>query len=127
MSKILIIEDQEDIRENIEEALELSDYQVITAKDGKAGIKRLMEEVPDLILCDIGMPELSGFEVLEYAKSNPSSTDTPFVFISAHAQKKEVEKGIKAGVDAYLTKPFSVQKLLETVEKILKDRNSPHN
>ena len=81
MSKktILVIEDQEDVRENIAELLDLSNYSVRTAKDGKEGVKSALENPPDLILCDIMMPELDGYEVLYLLMKNPTTSSIPFI------------------------------------------------
>lgn len=122
MSKILIIEDQEEIRENLTELLELSDFTVITAVNGKNGIETIYEEVPDIILCDVSMPIMNGYEVLKRVRSNSKTDDTPFVFISASAQDADIRAGKMAGADAYLTKPFSSQKLIETVKELLKNK-----
>ena len=109
MSKVLIIEDQEEIRENLSELLELSDFEVITAPNGKNGFDRLQADKPDIVLCDVAMPVMGGYEVLRQAKNNAKTTDIPFVFISASAQDADIRAGKMAGANAYLTKPFSSQ------------------
>ena len=120
MHQILIIEDNIDIRDNIEELLELSNYRVITADDGQKGLVQIQTELPDLILCDIHMPKMNGYQVLEHTKSNPKTAIIPFVFITSSAQNKDIEKGILSGADSYLTKPFNIEDLAKTLEKFLK-------
>ena len=119
MSKILIIEDNQGIRENLEELLELSNYKVILAKNGKEGIKQIHEVKPDLILCDIAMPKLNGFQVLEYVRTTVVPVHIPFIFITSSTQKQDIKAGKLAGADAYLTKPFSKEALFLIIEKYI--------
>lgn len=119
-SKILIIEDNKDVRENLEELLALSGYQVQTAENGKAGAAKAMETVPDLILCDIMMPELDGFGVLRILSNNPVTMDIPFIFLTAKTEKEDFRKGMGLGADDYITKPYDDVQLLDTIEVRLK-------
>ncbi|MEO1260862.1 MAG: response regulator [Bacteroidota bacterium] len=119
MSKVLIIEDQEEIRENLSELLEISDFDVITAVNGQNGLQQIQSELPDIILCDISMPVMDGYEVLKQVRNNVQTKKTPFVFISASAQDADIMAGKIAGADAYLTKPFSLQKLINTIELLV--------
>ena len=89
-AKILVIEDNNDVRENIEELLQLSGYKVFTAENGKVGTAKALEEIPDLILCDIMMPELDGFGVLRILSNHPSTIDIPFIFLIAKKKKKKI-------------------------------------
>jgi CheY-like chemotaxis protein len=120
MKKILVVEDNKDIRENIAELLELSNYQVLMAANGKLGIEEAIAEKPDLILCDIMMPELDGYGVLHMIQKNPELQNTPFIFLSALGEKAEIRKGMSLGADDYITKPFDPTDLLNTVERRLK-------
>jgi CRP/FNR family cyclic AMP-dependent transcriptional regulator len=120
MKKILVIEDNQEVRDNIAEILELASYQVLRAENGKEGIIMAMQELPDLILCDIMMPVLDGYGVLHMLKKNDSLCNTPFVFMSAKADRIDVRKGMGLGADDYLTKPFDETDLLNTVETRLK-------
>lgn len=120
MYKILVIEDNELIRDNIEELLELSNYRVVTASNGQKGLVQIQTELPDLILCDIDMPKMNGYQFLEHVKSNPKTAIIPFVFITSSAQKEDIEKGLISGADSYLTKPFTIEDLTTTLEKCLK-------
>jgi len=121
MSKktILVIEDQEDVRENIAELLDLSNYNVRTAEDGKKGVKSALENAPDLILCDIMMPEMDGYEVLYLLMKNPTTSSIPFIFLTAKAEKTDFRKGMNMGADDYITKPYQEMELLGAVERRL--------
>jgi len=116
---ILLIEDDPALRENTAELLELSNYNVRTAPNGKAGIDLVDQEKPDLIICDIMMPELDGYGVLERINSNPDYAHIPFIFLSAKTEHKEIRKGMNLGADDYLTKPFTEKELLDAIESRL--------
>lgn len=118
--RILIIEDNPDIRENTSEILEFSGYDTLMAADGKEGVALAMSHHPDLILCDIMMPELDGFGVLYLLSNNARTADIPFIFITAKSERSDVRKGMDLGADDYLTKPFDDIELLKTVEARLK-------
>lgn len=117
---ILIIEDQADVRENIAELLDLSNYAVKTASNGKEGIKMALESTPDLVLCDIMMPEMDGYEVLYLLSKNPATSALPFIFLTAKAEKSDFRKGMNMGADDYITKPFEEMELLGAIERRLK-------
>src|SRR5699024_6754181 len=116
MKTILIIEDDEILRSNTAELLELSNYKVITAANGALGIEKAKEHIPDLIICDIMMPETDGYEVLEALTADESTKYIPFIFLSAKTKHKEVRKGMDMGADDYLTKPFDEVDLLSSIE-----------
>ena len=122
-TKILLIEDNSDIRENTSELLELSDYRVITAENGKEGVKKAKELLPDLIICDIMMPELDGYGVLQILSKQPQTASIPFIFLTAKAEKDDFRKGMTLGADDYLTKPFDETDLLNAIENRLKKYN----
>ncbi len=115
MKKILVIEDQPDVRENIAELLELSGFQVITAEDGAVGVDMALEHKPDLILCDVMMPRLDGFTVLNILSKRPETSDVPFIFLTAKTEKEDIRKGMNLGADDYITKPFSKEELITAV------------
>lgn len=127
MTKILIIEDTVKLRENLADALELQGYEVLHADNGKTGIQLAKEFSPDLILCDIVMPGLSGLEVLEFLKSEDQQNTIPFIFISALAERKNIRVGMDLGADDYLTKPFSAGELLSAIATRLEKHNSIEN
>jgi CheY-like chemotaxis protein/CRP-like cAMP-binding protein len=119
-TKILLIEDNQEMRENIAEILELSDYEVCTAANGKLGVETAHKENPDLIICDIMMPELDGYGVLHILNQNPDTASIPFIFLTAKADKSDFRKGMNLGADDYLTKPFENVDLLNAIEVRLK-------
>jgi len=120
MKKILLIEDNEAMRENTAEMLELANYKVVTAANGKIGVEMAKSEMPDLIICDIMMPELDGYGVLYYLSKDPITASIPFIFLSAKAEQSEIRKGMNMGADDYLTKPFEELDLLAAIESRLK-------
>lgn len=113
---ILLIEDDPVLRENTAELLELSNYEVRKAANGRIGIELVKQFKPELIVCDIMMPELDGYGVLEILNSNPEYAHIPFIFLSAKTKHKEIRKGMNLGADDYLSKPFTEEELLEAVE-----------
>jgi CRP-like cAMP-binding protein/ActR/RegA family two-component response regulator len=128
MSKhILIIEDNNDIRENIVEILELADFQVYQANNGKTGIELAVKHKPDIILCDIMMPDLDGYGVLYMLNKNPETAAIPFIFLTAKAERIDLRKGMEMGADDYLTKPFDDIELLGAIESRLKKRDTQQN
>jgi len=113
---VLIIEDNEDIRESTSEILELANYKVYNAKNGRKGVELAQTYLPDLILCDIMMPELDGYGVLYMLSKNEKTASIPFIFITAKAERTDMRKGMEMGADDYLTKPFGDIELLNAVE-----------
>jgi len=120
MTKILLIEDNNDMRENTAEILELAGYQVSTAKNGKIGVELAQKELPDLIICDIMMPVLDGYGVLHMLSKNNETASIPFIFLTAKTERNDLRKGMEMGADDYVTKPFDDVELLKAVESRLK-------
>jgi len=121
---ILIIEDNTDIREGTAEILELTGgYTVYTAQDGREGVDLAVKHVPDLILCDIMMPELDGFGVLYMLHKNEQTMHIPFIFLTAKAERSDMRKAMEMGADDYLTKPFDDIELLNAIESRLRKRD----
>ncbi len=120
MKKILLIEDNDDIRNNTEEILELSNYKVIVAENGKIGVEKAIEHCPDLIICDIMMPVLDGYGVLHAVHKNEAIKNTPFIFLTAKTERNDFRKGMELGADDYITKPFDGTELLNAVDSRLK-------
>jgi CRP-like cAMP-binding protein/CheY-like chemotaxis protein len=120
MKKILLIEDNSDIRNNTAEILELSNYEVILAENGKAGIEKAIACKPDLIICDIMMPVLDGYFVLQAVHKNEEIKNTPFIFLTAKTERADFRKGMELGADDYITKPFTGTELLNAVESRIK-------
>jgi len=119
MKRVLFIEDDIVVRENTAELLELSDYEVITAANGEIGAAAAKKHLPDIIICDIMMPKLDGYEVLEILSSDVTTKHIPFIFLSAKTERKDVRKGMDLGADDYLTKPFDESELISAIESRL--------
>ena len=122
--KVLIIEDNTDIRENIVEILELAGYSVFNADNGKVGVDLAIKNIPDIILCDIMMPELDGYGVLYMLHKQPQTAAIPFIFLTAKAERVDLRKGMEMGADDYLTKPFDDMELLNAIESRLKRKDA---
>jgi CheY-like chemotaxis protein len=120
MKKILVIEDEEIILNNTIELLELENFEAIGAENGIIGVQMTLEQKPDLILCDIRMPELDGYSVLEHLRQNPETAAIPFIFMSAKANKDEIQAAEELGV-AYLLKPFGIKEMFELIRELLDD------
>ncbi|HVV56670.1 MAG TPA: response regulator [Mucilaginibacter sp.] len=116
MKTILIIEDNNDIRESTAEILELAGYKVLQADNGKAGVDLAYQHKPELILCDIMMPELDGYGVLYMLNKSTETAAIPFIFLTAKAERIDFRKGMEMGADDYLTKPFDDMELLNAIE-----------
>ena len=116
MKSILVIEDNLEVRENIAEILELANYRVLTAANGKQGVEQAKRINPDLIICDVMMPELDGYGVLHLLSKSDDTASIPFIFLTAKTEKMDIRKGMNLGADDYLTKPFDDVELLDAVE-----------
>lgn len=122
--RILIIEDNSDIRESTAEILELTgEYSVMVAPEGKTGVDLAIKHRPDMILCDIMMPELDGYGVLYMLSKHENTQDIPFIFLTAKSEKADVRKAMEMGADDYLTKPFDDLELLNAIESRFKKRS----
>ncbi len=117
---ILVIEDNLDMRENIAEILELANYKVTTAENGQIGVEKAREILPDLILCDIMMPELNGYGVLFILSKSAETASIPFIFLTAKTDKQDIRKGMNLGADDYITKPFEEKDLMQAIESRIK-------
>lgn len=116
MKKVLLIEDDIVLRENTAELLELSGYKVETASNGRAGVEVAKKYDPSIIVCDIMMPELDGYGVLESLSKNESTKYIPFIFLSAKTERQDIRKGMNLGADDYITKPFNEDELISAIE-----------
>jgi CheY-like chemotaxis protein len=117
MKKILLIEDTVEILENFTEYLEMIGYEIYAAKNGKKGLELATEISPDLIICDVLMNGMDGFEVLRLIKKSVNTSKIPFVFSTSLSEKIEKSEALALGADDYLVKPFDLSKLLEVVKK----------
>ena len=119
MKKILVIEDNPEVRSNLQDILELSDFEVVTAENGLVGVAKAKTESPDLILCDVMMPELDGHGTLKILTQNSNTASIPFIFLTAKAEKEDFRKGMELGADDYIVKPFKSTELLEAINRRL--------
>lgn len=124
MKKVLLIEDDDIIRNNTEEILTLAQYEVLSANNGRTGSELAIMHKPDIIVCDILMPQLDGFGVLYILSKNKETSSIPFIFLSAKAQKSDIRKGMDLGADDYICKPFDDNDLLSAIETRLKKYNT---
>jgi len=115
MRKVLVIDDTEDIRFIISETLNLFGFHVLTAEDGVSGVKMACEQLPDLVICDINMPNLDGYGTLTAMREHEATAGTPFIFLSGATEKSDVRRGMELGADDYLTKPFTHKELMAAV------------
>lgn len=115
MKKILVIEDQPQMRRNLVTILEMEGFQPLAADNGRAGLDSALRDKPDLILCDVMMPELDGHAVLAELRSHPGFAQIPFIFLTAKGDKGDVRAGMNLGADDYLTKPVRREELLAAV------------
>jgi two-component system, NtrC family, response regulator AtoC len=122
MSKVLVIEDDAAVRSNILDLLEAEGFLGLGAADGREGVALAVKHLPDLVICDVGMPGIDGFEVFEILSSQAATAALPFIFLSARAERSDVRRGMTLGADDYLTKPFTRTELLDSIRIRLKRR-----
>ena len=120
MKKILVIEDEPEMRRNLATILKLEKFEVVQAENGRAGIETAKKELPDLVLCDVMMPEMDGYGVLQALRENPRTVTTPFIFLTAKGEKADLRSGMNLGADDYLTKPVAKEELLTAIAARLK-------
>jgi len=116
VKKILVIEDDINIRETLVDILSIHEYDVSSESNGRSGIATALSVQPDLIICDIMMPEMNGYETLEHIREMKSTSSVPFIFLSAKSEKSDFRTGMNLGADDYLTKPFKTEELLNAIE-----------
>ena len=116
MTKILVIEDQPQMRKNLATILEMEDFQVVMAADGRQGVDLARSERPDLILCDVMMPGIDGYAVLEKLREDAATAPLPFIFLTAKGDRANIRSGMNLGADDYLTKPVSREDLLAAIK-----------
>ncbi len=122
IATVLIIEDEPDIRSAVVETLQDAGYTVLDAENGRVGVALAVAEQPDLIVCDVSMPELDGYGVLAELRQYPQTATVPFIFVSARGDRRDVRAGMNLGADDYITKPFTPEELLEAVQARLRAR-----
>src|SRR6476646_1559017 len=115
MSKILVIEDEQPFREALLELLEIEGFEAIGAENGQAGVQLAQKHLPDLVLCDIQMPDIDGYSVLRSLRQDSRTATLPFIFLTAKGDKSEVRQGMELGADDYLTKPCTAAQVLNAI------------
>lgn len=120
MKKILVIEDEPEMRRNITTLLRYYDYEPVAAEDGRQGVEMARRTIPDLILCDVMMPELDGYGVLQALQSDPALARVPFIYLTAKGEKDDLRCGMNLGADDYLTKPVANADLIRAIETRLR-------
>src|SRR5512138_3172269 len=120
MSKILVIDDDTGIRRSLALSLKTRGYAVVEAAGGSAGLELAAVEAPDLVICDVNMPEVDGYEVVRRMRQSPALASTPFVFLTARDERADIRRGMNLGADDYLTKPFTRDELIDAVSVRLK-------
>lgn len=123
--RILVVDDERHIVRLVQVNLERAGYEVVTAFDGREAIGKVKDVKPDLIVCDVMMPYMDGFEVLRTIRADPETRDIPFIMLTAKAQDADIFRGWSSGVDAYLTKPFNPLELLAFVKRIFQALSEP--
>lgn len=121
-TKLLLIEDEDTLRENIAELLGIYGYQVTSAADGRQGFSQALLAPPDLIICDVLMPTMNGYELLEMIRETPALVRTPFIFLTAKTELTDMRQGMNLGADDYLTKPIAMADLIKAIESRLRHR-----
>ncbi|QFU01930.1 Transcriptional regulatory protein WalR [Halomonas sp. THAF5a] len=119
MAKVLVVDDEPNIVLSLEFLMQQAGFEVDTAENGESALSRIAEAAPDLLLLDISLPGISGFDVLERLRADPAHARMPIVMLTAHGREVEREKGLALGADDYVTKPFSTQALVEKVKTLL--------
>jgi DNA-binding response OmpR family regulator len=119
MTKILVAEDERDIRELIGFTLRFAGFEVVLAVNGIEAVEKVVQEQPDLVMLDVRMPKMTGYEVCRRLKENPETSDIPIVFLSAKGQEGEIEQGLASGALEYIVKPFAPDELTSQVKEIL--------
>jgi CheY-like chemotaxis protein len=125
VARILVIDEDALIRANLRRLLLLEGHEVREAAGGQRGVQLALDDPPDLVLCDLVMPDLDGYEVMRRLRADPRTSDVPFVAVTGSAAPAEVQRGFRLGADGYVTKPFEIDYLLGVVARVLATRHAP--
>ena len=123
-TKILVVDDEPKIVQTLKDRLEMNEYHVLAAYDGKEGLDSAIENEPDIILLDILMPVMDGLEMLEALRRNPDCGDIPVIMLTARSQAQDIERAKASGIEDYVVKPFEISELLEKIENIVEKRKA---
>ncbi|QJQ94250.1 MULTISPECIES: response regulator transcription factor [Halomonadaceae] len=119
MARVLVVDDEPNIVLSLEFLMQQAGFEVVTADDGESALQSVADAMPDLLLLDISLPGISGFEVLERLRAQSAYAELPIIMLTAHGREVEREKGLALGADDYITKPFSTQALVDKVQALL--------
>ena len=122
--RILLVDDHQTVFRLLEAIVRINGYELIYAESGQKGIVMARQELPDLVLLDVMMPDIDGFKVCQYLKENPETKDIPVMFLTARGAEGDLETGRKAGADGFMTKPFQTLEVLKQIEKLLDGERS---
>ncbi len=122
--KILVIDDEPNIVQTLQDRLEMNDYEVVTAGNGKEGLKKTLQEKPDVILLDVIMPVMDGHEMLEVLRKQPGGNFSSVIMLTARSQTQDIARANACGIDDYIVKPFDLSELLEKIEVVVESRKA---
>lgn len=120
--KILIVEDEPDLVQTLKDRLVMNEYNIITAENGKVGLEKALHEKPDVVLLDVNMPVMDGFQMLEVLRKRPEGANCVVMMVTVYSQKQDIARAEAGGVDDYIVKPFNMEDLIEKIENVLKRR-----
>jgi DNA-binding response OmpR family regulator len=123
-TKILVVDDEPNIVQTLQDRLEMNEYQVITAGNGREGLEKVEQEKPDVILLDVIMPIMDGHEMLEMLRKQPGGRDVSVIMLTARSQTQDIARANACGIDDYIVKPFDLSELLEKIESVVEHRKS---
>ena len=123
-TKILVVDDEPNIVQTLQDRLEMNEYQVVTAGNGREGLEKVEQERPDVILLDVIMPIMDGHEMLEMLRKQPGGRDVSVIMLTARSQTQDIARANACGIDDYIVKPFDLSELLEKIESVVEHRKS---
>jgi two-component system, OmpR family, alkaline phosphatase synthesis response regulator PhoP len=123
-AKILVVDDEPNIVQTLQDRLEMNDYKVITAGNGKEGLDKAIQESPDIILLDVIMPIMDGHEMLEHLRKSEGGSDISVIMLTARSQNQDISRATACGIEDYIVKPFDLSELLEKIESILENKRA---
>jgi len=123
-TKILVVDDEPNIVQTLQDRLEMNEYQVVTAGNGREGLEKVEQEKPDVILLDVIMPIMDGHEMLEMLRKQPGGRDVSVIMLTARSQTQDIARANACGIDDYIVKPFDLSELLEKIESVVEHRKS---
>ncbi len=123
-TKILVVDDEPNIVQTLQDRLEMNEYEVVTAGNGREGLEKFEQEQPDVILLDVIMPIMDGHEMLEVLRKRPTGQNVSVIMLTARSQTQDIARANACGIDDYIVKPFDLSELLEKIESIVEHRNA---